>query len=45
MERTYLDRPTYVVSKQETARLAGTNTSVASGYELDASSAAAWLHA
>jgi hypothetical protein len=43
--RTYLDRPTYVVSKQETARLAGTNTSVASGYELDASSAAAWLHA
>ena len=39
----YLDRPAYVVSKQA-ARLAGTNTSVASGYELDAS-AAAWLHA
>jgi hypothetical protein len=44
LERTYLDRPTYVVSKQEAARLAATKTSVASGYELDAS-AAAWLHA
>jgi hypothetical protein len=44
LERTYLDRPAYVVSKQEAARLAGTNTSVASGHELDAC-AAAWLHA
>jgi len=40
LERTYLDRSTCVVSNQEAARLAGTNTSVASGYELDASAAA-----
>jgi hypothetical protein len=33
LERTYLDRPTYVVSKQEAARLAGTHASVAPGWE------------
>jgi hypothetical protein len=44
LERAYLDRPAYVVSKQEAARLAGTDTRVASGYELDAS-ATAWLPA
>jgi hypothetical protein len=45
LERTDLGRQTYVDGgKQETARLGGTNTGMASGYQLDAS-AAARLHA